>query len=102
MSSVLNKDSICEPTENVIAREIEGEILIIPIVDGMVEGDDAIYTLNATAHAIWNLLDGKNTLGEVVEILSKSIESEGEEIEKDLYGFVEELIELNILKITKP
>ena len=102
MSIELSKGSICEPSENVIAREIEGEILIIPIVGGMVEGDDAIYTLNPTAHAIWNQLDGKNTLEEVVKILSESIESEGDEIKEDVYGLVEEMIELSILKFTNP
>jgi hypothetical protein len=101
MSIELSKGSICEPSENVIAREIEDEILIIPIVGGMVEGDDAIYTLNSTAQAIWNLLDGKNTLEEVVKILSESIPSEEDVIEKDVFGFVEEMINLSILKLTK-
>jgi len=99
MSFSLKPKSICSPSENVIAREISGEILIVPIIAGMVDGDDALYTLNPTAKAIWNHLDGKNTVEQVIKIISQSYETPGNEIKEDVYGFIQEMIDRSILTI---
>ena len=99
MSLSLKPKSICIPSENVIAREIGDDILIVPIVAGMVDGDDSLYTLNPTARAIWNHLDGKNTLEQVIKILSQSYETPGDEIKEDVYGFIQEMIDRTILTI---
>lgn len=93
MSIVLELTSVCFPSETVIAREVGGEMLLIPLTSGMVDGDDALYTLNPTARAIWNCLDGKNTLQDVTSILTQSFDSPISEIQEDVFGFVHEMID---------
>lgn len=88
----LASSSVCTPSPDLIARTIEGEMLLIPLVAGMVDGDDALYTLSPTAQDIWNLLDGKRTLQDVIDEISKSYESSAGEITDDVLGFVNEMV----------
>lgn len=99
MPIALKPETVCIPSEDVIAREIEGEILLVPIVAGMVHGDDALYTLSPTAKRIWEHLDGKNTLEDIINILSQAYEGGHDEIEEDVLGFVREMVDLSIIKV---
>ena len=85
------------PSNDVVAREIEGELIIVPIVSGIGDIEDELFTLNETGRAIWKELDGKRDLKDVVELLSAEFKAPTEEIEKDVVGFVEELLKRGIL-----
>lgn len=93
----LDLASVCVPSEAIISREVSGEMLLIPLVSGMVDGDDALYTLSPTAKAIWNCLDGKNTLKDVINVLSQTYDSPLEEIQEDVFGFVGEMIDRSMI-----
>ncbi|MBI4966377.1 MAG: PqqD family protein [Desulfomonile tiedjei] len=88
-------EKIYIPSEDIVAREIEGEIIIVPLVAGIGDADDELYTLNETGQAVWKLLDGKRSLGEVAAELAE--EFEGGEIGQDVIGFVAELLKRRIL-----
>ncbi len=91
----MSLDNIYVPSEDIVAREIEGEIIIVPLVAGIGDTDDQLYTINETGQAIWKLLDGKRTLRQVAEELVE--EYEGEKIVQDVIGFVSELVKRRIL-----
>jgi len=88
-------DKIYIPSEEIVAREIEGEIIIVPLVAGIGDTDDELYSLNETGRAVWKLLDGERTLGEIAQALSE--EFEGQDIVRDVVGFVHELVKRRIL-----
>jgi len=52
MNEKLDLDAVYLPSEDIVAREIEGEIVIIPLVSGIGDMEDELYTLNETARAI--------------------------------------------------
>lgn len=79
------------PSEDIVAREIEGELIIVPLVSGIGDMEDELYTLNDTGRDIWRLLDGKNTLQDVTDQLAEEYQAEPGEIEQDVRGLVEEL-----------
>ena len=93
----ISLDKIYVPSEDVVAREIEGELIIVPLVAGIGDMEDELFTLNETGRAIWNRLDGKATLQIVVEELSKDYQAETGKIEKDVFGLVEELVRRRML-----
>lgn len=84
-------DSIYVPSEDVVARIIEDELIIVPLVAGVGDADEELYTMNETGRAIWKLLDGKKTLGEIVSILSDEYSAIPEVIEHDVLGIMKEL-----------
>lgn len=97
MSHPLRLESIYTPSETVVAREIEGEIVMIPITSGIGDAEDELYTLNETGRAIWQKLDGRRTLQDVVHELSDEFDCPPDEIEQDVTGFAEELLKRGML-----
>jgi len=89
--------TICAPSEDVVAREIEGDVIIVPLTSGIGDADDELYTLNLTAQAIWQQLDGQRTLAEVAALLAEQFEAEPAELEADVLGFAAELVRRGIL-----
>lgn len=92
MKAKVSLDAIYIPSEDVVAREIEGELIIVPITSGIGDLEDEIYTLNASGKAIWDKLGGKRSLKDMAEDLSLDFEGSLEDIEKDVVGLVEELL----------
>ena len=90
-------DAIYTPSEDIVARNIEGELIIVPLVAGIGDMEDELYTLNEIGKAIWDRLDGKKKLKDVLGELSAEFEAPAGEIEKDLIGLVEELVRRKIL-----
>jgi hypothetical protein len=90
-------DKLYVPSEEIVAREIEGELIIVPLVSGIGGVEDDLLSLNYTGKAIWDRLDGKNDLKKVVEGLSEEFEAPAGEIEKDVLGLVEELLKRRML-----
>jgi hypothetical protein len=93
----LSLNTICVPSDDIVAREIEGEIVIVPLVAGIGNSDDELYSLNATGQAIWEKLNGMRTLKEVVEILATEFRAPRAEIEADVLGFASEMVSRKIL-----
>ena len=90
-------DGLYMPSEDVVARNIEGELIIVPIVAGIGDMEDELFTMNETGKAIWERLDGKKKLKDVLGELCAEFEAPAGEIEKDLIGLVEELVRRKIL-----
>ncbi|MFH1783025.1 MAG: PqqD family protein [Candidatus Omnitrophota bacterium] len=102
MSTKVNLDKIYNISdEDVVAREVAGEFLIIPITSGVGDIEDEIYTLNATGKAIWDKIDGKKTLKELASELAAEFEGTSEDIERDVTGITEELLKRNIISEKK-
>jgi hypothetical protein len=46
------------PSDDVVAREIKRELIIVPLVSGIGDVEDELYTLNEASKAFWDWLDG--------------------------------------------
>ena len=97
LEAKVSLDGRYKPSEDVVARTIEGELIIVPLVSGIGDLEDELFTLNETGKAIWDSLDGKRTLREVLEELLSEFEAPEGEIEEDLIGLVTELVRRRIL-----
>ena len=74
-------DEVFGPSEDVVARKIEGETIIIPLVAGIGDLEDDLYTLNETGQAIWEKLDGEKSIQTIVGELSAEYQVPIEEIQ---------------------
>lgn len=99
MNVPVTLETVCAPSEDVVAREIEGDIVIVPLAAGICDAEDELYTLNSTAKAVWDMLDGQRTLGQVVAALIEEFDAEQAEIEADVLGFASEMTRRGILAV---
>lgn len=97
MESKANLDTVYKPSEDVVAREVQGEFVIIPITSGIGDLEDELFSLNETGRAIWDRLDGKRSLKDIRNKLINEFEGSEEEIEKDCLGLIEELLKRRML-----
>ena len=97
MDTKVALDKVYVPSEDVVAREIEGELIIVPLVAGIGDMEDELFTLNDTGKDIWRHLDGKTPLGALVKSLAAEYSAKPGEIEQDVVGLVEELVKRKML-----
>lgn len=88
---------VCIQSEDVVSRIIEDELIIVPLVSGIGESDDDLYTLNETGRAIWSRIDGKKSLGLIAEELLDEFDADAETVHQDLLGLVEELVKRKLV-----
>jgi len=93
----IRMDAVYAPSDDIVAREIEGELIIVPLVAGIGDMEDELFTVNETGKAIWDRLDGARSLGEIVVALGQDYEAPPGEIERDVLGLVEELVRRRML-----
>jgi hypothetical protein len=99
MTSSLDVNARPRPSADIVAREIEGQLIIIPLVAGIGDVDDELYTLNDTGKDIWARLDGARTIEQIVKDLSSEFDASEDVLRTDVLGLVEELLKRKILVI---
>ena len=92
-------DAICAPSEDVVSREIEGELIIVPLAAGIGDAEDDLYTMNETGKAVWSRMDGKRTLRAISTELAAEFNAPPGEIEKDVLGLATELARRKMLVV---
>lgn len=92
MSERIDLNKIYEPSDDVVAREIEGETVIVPLSSGIGDIEDELYTLNDTGQEIWRRLDGRRSPAAIVEELAGEYDAPAGLIEGDVVGLLEELL----------
>lgn len=97
MSGTVLSTSIYKVSEDAVTRKIAGELVIVPLVTGVGGMDDELFTLNQTGEAIWEHLDGKNSIQQIVASLCDRYEAAPEIIEDDVKGIVAALLERNLV-----
>ena len=97
MEEKITLDSVYAVSEDVVARDIEGEIIIVPLVAGIGDMEDELFTLNETGKAIWVRLDGQKSLRNVTAELAAEFEAPEAELETDVLGLVTELVNRKML-----
>jgi Coenzyme PQQ synthesis protein D (PqqD) len=90
-------DQVYAVSDDVVAREIEGEIIIVPLVAGIGDLEDELFTLNETGKAIWDKIDGRRSVAEMIAELAAEYQGQPGEIETDVLGLVHELAKRRML-----
>jgi hypothetical protein len=78
-------------SEDTASRIVDGEAVIVIPQKGVVT------VLNETGSGIWQLLDGGNTVEDIINTISSEFNVSREEAEKDTLCFIEELIEKDMV-----
>ena len=89
---IIDCQSYYSVSKEVIARKIEGELVIVPMISGVGNLDSEMYALNETGVAIWEKLDGKTILDDVIHELAKEFNTSYDQIKNDVLDILKELI----------
>lgn len=84
-------------SEDVIARQIAGETLLVPI-RGDLAGMQRIFALDTVAEYIWQQLDTETSLQTIRDAVLANFEVSGEQAEVDIQEFIAELLEAGLIE----
>jgi hypothetical protein len=70
-----------------VSRAIAGEMVVVP-VKGQVGDLDAIYNMNEVGAFIWNRIDGRSTVRQIVEAVGAEFEAASVDVEEDALQFI--------------
>ncbi len=82
--------------KDLVTRCVAGETIIVPVRNN-VGNLDSIYTLNGVGSTIWELIDGENSITQIVEAIHNAYEVTPEEAEKDTLDFIKTLEEAGLI-----
>jgi hypothetical protein len=86
-----NYNKVFIRNSDVISRKIAGELFLVP-VKGKVADMENIFALTAVAEYIWDRLDGRKSLNEILNNVVDRFDVEHEQAESDIWEFIVELM----------
>jgi hypothetical protein len=90
---MINRSTIALPATSLVARKVGEETILVS------DRGDMLHTLNATGSFIWERLDGRRSIGDIISLMREEFEISDEGTEADVERFIEELAEKGIVKI---
>ncbi len=81
----------------VVARQIEGELVIVPIRRGV--GDlNSLYTLNQVGSVLWNFMNEGHTIEEMVSRVCDEFEVTASQAQSDIQNFLDAMLEEKLVQ----
>lgn len=89
--------AVFERSSSLVTRELGGEKIIVP-VRGRVGDLNSIYTLNGVANEIWEMLDGKRSVEDIIRKLGEEFDVDRETLTADVTRVVTELQQEGLIR----
>ena len=83
--------------QDVVARQIEGEFIIVPIRHGV--GDmNSLYTLNPVGSVLWEFMAEEHSLPEMVARVCGEFEVTASQAKGDIQAFLDSMLEEKLIQ----
>jgi hypothetical protein len=92
---------VYEKSPTIVSRAIAGEYLLVPIC-GKTADLNCIYSLNALGAFIWDHIDGRRTVADIVESVVRDYDVTREDAERDVIEYVAALREVGAIVLRSP
>ncbi len=94
----MRSDCVCfVRSRDVVCRQIQGELLIVPIRSGVGELN-SLYTLNPVGVTIWGFLAEAHNIPEMVQRVCDEFEVTAEQARSDIEAFLDSLTEERLVQ----
>jgi len=82
----------------VVSRQIEGELIIVPIRHGV--GDlNSLYTLNQVGLVLWDFMQEEHTVPEMMNRVCDEFEVTAAQAQDDIRAFLDSLLEEKLIQL---
>lgn len=97
MNHIIDLEKVYSISDDFVHREIEGELVIVPISGGVGDLEDGLFSMNDAGKAIWNLIDGRTKGTLILQQLHDSFSAPENVIREDVIGFLTELLKRGMI-----
>jgi hypothetical protein len=82
--------SILTHSPSIVTRKTGNEYVLVPITNNIADMN-SVYTLNETGAFIWELIDGKRSVEEIITALTTEYDIDKKNAETDVFSFTENM-----------
>jgi hypothetical protein len=82
--------SILSHSPTVVTRKTGNEYVLVPITNNIADMD-SVYTLNETGAFIWEQINGKRSVEEIIITLTGEYDIDNETASNDIFSFIENM-----------
>jgi hypothetical protein len=90
-------NSVPSHSPSIVTRKTGNEYILVPITNNIADMN-SVYTLNETGAFIWEQIDGKRTINEIISELIREFEIDADTSKEDVLLFLEDLNKYLIIK----
>ena len=100
MRPPLDAGAVCRRSPDVVARNIAGEHLLVPVRSGVAD-IDYLYTTDDVGSFIVSALDGRRDVAEVARAVSAAFEVDEEQARSDVARFLSDLLDAGLVRVAQ-
>jgi len=90
----MDLDKVYRVSERIASRKIVDEVILVPLRDKVAEME-SLYSLNEVGARVYELIDGKRAVRDIVAAIVEEFEVDSRQAESDVTQFVEQLLSIN-------
>ncbi len=83
-------NSVLAHSPSVVTRKTGNEYVLVPVTNNIADMD-SVFTLNETGAFIWDQIDGKRKVADIVELLVEEFDIDKETARKDVLEFIDNM-----------
>ncbi len=85
------------PSDKIVTRFIEDDLIIVPIQTDTIDFDHSIYSMTPTGIVIWKMLKPDATIADICKELATKYDTSYEIILKDSISILQELLDKELI-----
>ena len=90
MNSMVDLKSVPSHSPSIVTRKTGNEYVLVPVTDNIADMN-SVYTLNETGAFIWEQIDGKNNINNIIEKLTAEFDIDNDTARSDVLAFMNEM-----------
>ena len=89
--------SILSQSTTIVTRKTGNEYVLVPITNNIADMN-SVYTLNETGAFIWEHIDGKRSVEEIIDELTNEYDIDKQNAESDVLTFIDNMSKYLIIR----
>ena len=86
----MNLKSVPVRSASIVTRKTGNEYVLVPVTNNIADMN-SVYTINETGAFIWELIDGKKNVEELIDAVIDKYDADRETATKDVFTFIENM-----------
>jgi Coenzyme PQQ synthesis protein D (PqqD). len=82
--------SVPSHSPSIVTRKTGNEYVLVPVANNIADMN-SVYTLNETGAFLWELIDGKRCVNNLIEALVEEYETDEKTASEDVFSFISEM-----------
>ena len=87
---MMNLKSVPVRSASIVTRKTGNEYVLVPVTNNIADMN-SVYTINETGAFIWELIDGKKNVEELIDAVIDKYDADRETATKDVFTFIENM-----------